>query len=221
MQILIIAQGSQAAASAQPPTAITTSSATGNGIVAVGTSAATLITCGIANPSLGLRQQVLATPSTAAINDIVTVTCPFAGLADNTTYNYNVSVTDSNGTQASANLQTFTTLNSPSDDLTADVKPPASIKWKGKTTLLPKTTWALNNGNKITKVKVSVKQVGPFTRGDVVTWKVVTNKKTGKVQIITYGKKSLRLQVTYKASKAGYEPWGEGPYTYVVRRPLL
>ncbi|MEI8083805.1 MAG: Ig domain-containing protein, partial [Actinomycetes bacterium] len=200
-----------------PATAIAAHSATGNGQIVAGNSMVTLIYCRIATSAGGVdgaTAGVFASPSWTSAGGLpVPITCPFTGLTDQTTYYYKVYAVDSMGTHGSGSAQAFVTLNNPANDQTAKVSAPRSIKYKGTTTLLKKTT-KTNIG---TKVKVAVKLESKKPGKGIKTFKVITNKKTGKVEVQTFGRK-IKLLVKYSApANKGYTPWSE-VHHYVVKK---
>jgi hypothetical protein len=90
------------------------------------------------------------------------------------------------------------------------VTPPAAVKWKGKSAILKGNTWAYNNGNKITKVKVLVKQVGPYTACRL------TSSARGLAAVQHWSKR-----VTRWTNRAGLVKWsiklpGKGHYSMRV-----
>jgi hypothetical protein len=200
-----------------PASAITAHTATGNGQVAAGNSMVTLIYCKMATSADGVdaaSSGVFASPSWTAAGGLpVPVTCPFTGLNDQSTYYYKLYAVDSMGTHGSGSAQAFVTLNNPANDQTAKVSAPRTIKYKGTTTLLKRTT-KTNIG---TKVKVTVKLESKKPPRGVQAFKVITNKKSGKVEVQTFGRK-IKLMVKYSApANKGYTPWSE-VHHYVIKK---
>jgi hypothetical protein len=198
-----------------PATGVTASSATGHGRVQAGSGVVTSIYCRLATSAAGVDgiPIVFASPAfTGAGGAVVPVTCWFGGLQDQTAYYYKVYAVDAGGTHGSGYPQAFTTSATPANDQTVKVSAPRSIKFRGTSVLLKKTL----RTNVGAKVVVKVKVEGKSPNG-AKAFRVLTNAKTGKVQIQTYGK-NVRLAVTYSApAKSGRRAWSAS-FRYIVKK---